>query len=91
MKFSDEIKANPTSSNLHISLLNLYEEWGNEDNNKLKEAYNHGTQVEARRPFYNTLEWYQSLLSVIEVSFAISKLHIVKICCILMLELNNMT
>lgn len=65
---TDEIKANPTVVRLQIKLLQLYKDWGAEDKTKINEAYKYGCQVEARKAFSDSLEWYQTLVDVIEVS-----------------------
>ncbi|CAL4133606.1 unnamed protein product, partial [Meganyctiphanes norvegica] len=59
--YIDEIRANPTVVRLQTSLLQLYMEWGKEENSKLKDAYNYGTQVESRKAFPDSLEWYKTL------------------------------
>lgn len=62
--YIDEIRANPTVVRLQTSLLQLYMEWGKEENSKLKDAYNYGTQVESRKAFPDSLEWYQTLNNI---------------------------
>lgn len=64
---TDEIKANPTDVRLQTNLLQLYKDWGAEDKNKLNEAYNYGCQVEARKPFSESLEWYKTLFDIMQV------------------------
>ncbi|KAK4319922.1 hypothetical protein Pmani_009183 [Petrolisthes manimaculis] len=64
--YIDEIKANPTVVRLQIKLLQLYKDWATEDKAKINEAYKYGCQVEARKAFSDSLEWYQTLVEVIE-------------------------
>ena len=66
---ADEIKANPLDVRLRTSLLSLYHTWGKDVPSKLKDAYTYGWQVEARKPFLDSRQWYETLASVTEVSF----------------------
>ncbi|XP_069959256.1 E3 SUMO-protein ligase RanBP2 isoform X4 [Cherax quadricarinatus] len=64
--YLDEIKACPTAVRLQTNLLQLYKDWGAEDKNKLNEAYNYSCQVEARKAFSDSLEWYQTLFDIMQ-------------------------
>ncbi|XP_064087271.1 RANBP2-like and GRIP domain-containing protein 5/6 [Macrobrachium nipponense] len=61
--YFDEIKANPLRVKLYTSLLQLYKDW----KGKEKEAYKYGFQIEARKAFPDSLEWYQALSDSSEV------------------------
>ncbi|XP_066979899.1 E3 SUMO-protein ligase RanBP2 isoform X2 [Macrobrachium rosenbergii] len=61
--YFDEIKANPLRVKLYTSLLQLYKDW----KGKEKEAYKYGFQIEARKAFPDSLEWYQALCDSSEV------------------------
>ncbi|XP_050685892.1 E3 SUMO-protein ligase RanBP2-like isoform X2 [Eriocheir sinensis] len=64
--YLEEINASPTEVRLQTNLLRLYRDWGAEDSAKLAEAYSYACQVEARKPFSDSLQWYQTLLDVMQ-------------------------
>ncbi|KAK8396428.1 hypothetical protein O3P69_005465 [Scylla paramamosain] len=64
--YMEEIKASPMDVRLQTNLLRLYREWGADDSSMLCEAYQYGCQVEARKAFSDSLQWYQTLLDVMQ-------------------------
>ncbi|GAB6028232.1 hypothetical protein CHUAL_002421 [Chamberlinius hualienensis] len=58
---TNELVVRPKDVNLRIKLLKLYL-----DNERVKEAYEHATQVESKRPYYDSINWYYCLTDIFE-------------------------